>query len=104
MSRKQLRQSWGAAVVAACLLLPQISWARGNSPWHRPGGAPVVERWDGFAKLWGLLAKLLPGDESKNRGQIDPNGVEPPPTPPSAPAPAATGSSGDNRGGIDPDG
>lgn len=117
MSRRHFGRRTGAVVLALVLLLPAASWARG---FELPSAAGP---WAGLREL---LAGLFPGDWTKNRGQIDPDGqpqgntepagaaknrasIDPDGQPqgstePAAPGQVDSGSEADNRASIDPNG
>jgi hypothetical protein len=70
------------------------------------GAAPILGQWPGWSSVWGFLTGAFPSTQSKNRASIDPNGEptesQPAPAPPASATSGTT--SGENRGGIDPDG
>ena len=89
MTRHRSRGYLAAAVLAIGLLRPSAAGAQGIWALFPVSGERSV-----FAVLWDLASHILQTGETKNRGQIDPDGLT-----------ATTADpDNDNRGQMDPDG
>lgn len=87
MTRNRLSHRLAAAALGLALLAPPAAMAR------RPQEAsPAHAERSVLAVLWSFVSGLFTSGESKNRGQIDPNGL------------TTTDPGGEHRGQIDPNG
>ncbi|MBW8875971.1 MAG: hypothetical protein JF614_13475 [Acidobacteria bacterium] len=90
MTRNRLPCRLAAAALGLALLAPPAALAQGPRALVPNHGERSV-----LAALWDFVSGLFPSGETKNRGQMDPNGLT---------GTATADPGGEHRGQIDPDG